>query len=332
MSNNYVQDYIDYAATSEENADDTYVMFIDKVKTDFDDVHDQKVADEIAAHEARMAALKAEKTQHYDAISGVRRNRETAARIETAINRGINNQEIIDVEKNIIGEVKRLIHNNDLPPDDDTIYAQLFSPICMANFENDITDKQGYSALIEKLEAHNTEITKKALNSKIQNRFRAMQNEPYGDKFAERVIAGFAEVQDMVENGAAQLNIDVEQCYASALGTFEITNSQRFAARMQRAMQKISAALIFDDIEKFTLDINPAINPALIAQLKEVNFSAQRFEASKLPAKRAEELSALQSDFIDALENGKNFRRTERDMAAIAVELKNSSYVINQPI
>lgn len=332
MSNRYVQDYIDYAATSDENADDTYVMFIDKAKQEFDEVYDIIEAEEIAAFEAKMAALKAEKTQHYDAISGVRRYRETAARMQLSINRSLNDAEIIDIEKNIIGELRRLVHNNDLNPDDDTVYAQLFSSVCMANFPNDITDKQGYTALIEQLETQNTEIAKKALNSKIQDRFRTMQNEPYGDKFAERVIAGFAEVQDMIEKGAATLNIDVEQSYAGALGTFDIRSSHDFAARMQRALQKISAALIFNDIAKFTLDINPVITPALIAELKDIDFSAPRFVSSKLPAQRADELSNLQACFIDALENGKNYRSAERDMAGIAVELKNSSYVINQPI
>jgi hypothetical protein len=332
MSQHYVQDFIDYAKTSEENIDDSYVMFIDKAKEDFTDIHDAKIAAEIAAHEEKMAALRNEQHAHHEALSQIMRVKLTAQRIELAINKAQSEQTTIDIDRHIIGDVNRLIHNNDLEPDDDRVYAQIFAPVYMQNFANEITNKAGYDQLLDTLEQHNTAVTQKALYTKMQDRFRAMQNEPYGEKFAARVIAGFAELQDMAENSASTLQIDVEQCYAGALGCFGITSSAAFAARMQGAMQKISAALIFDDIEKFQLDIRSSITAELIEQLKSVDFSAQRFASSKLPQQRADELSALQSDFIDAAENGGNYRRAERDMGAIAIELKNSSYVINQPI
>jgi hypothetical protein len=332
MSLNYVQDFINYAKTSEQSIDDTYTMFIDRTTEGFADEHDAKIAAEIAAHEEKMAALKNEQQLHYDALSQIMRTKNTALRIERAINAAKSEQKTIDIERLITAEVKRLVHNNELDANDDSVYAQLFSPVYMKNFDNNITSKHDYDQLLSTLEQQNTAITQKALYTKMQDRFRAMQDEPYGPKFAERVIAGFAELQDMAENAAVTLNIDIERSYAGALGCFNIASSAAFATRMQGAMQKISAALIFEDIDKFQLDIAPNITPELIEQLKAVDFSSQRFTTSRLPERCAGELSTLQTDFVSAIENGANYRRAERDMRTISIELKNSSYVINQPI
>lgn len=332
MTTDYFARFTNYAEQTAENSDDAYIMFSDKVSSDFQDSYDRELAEEIARHEAKLAALALKKSEQQSALNKLSRFRSTAIRIEYAIMQSVEHNIIVDVHKSIAKEVDSLTDVSGLDLDDDNTYKMLFSKALMLEVDLDVTDKEQYNALLTKLEGNNTAILKKRFCDQAQDRFRILHDEPYGPKFAERVIAGFAEVQDILEKGANALNLEVEDCYASSLGTFSIMSTHNFAQRMQKAMKKIAAASLFDDMAKFSLDTRIEIDQDLIDTFKAIDFSEDRLSRAHLPAMRSEQLSSLQADFINALEQGKNFRYPAREISTISVELQNRSYVINGPI
>ena len=65
-----------------------------------------------------------------------------------------------------------------------------------------------------------------------------------------------------------------------------------------------------------------------IFALSQISFTAKRFKHAMLTNK-AEEFSALQSEFLDAIQNKRNYRKPAQEMKQLAQILKNPDFIVH---
>lgn len=329
MSVNYIKDYVD-VVKQHANDEDTYSSFttatVDRDQHDYE----RKIAEEIEAHKLRMQELADERNQKREALQGLLRFKNAAARIQSAVSESVKDQKVIDLEKRITSEVSRLEDNCDVNLDDDETYALLFSETYMPEQVVDVKTKSDYLALVKKIEGNNYDYAKKAAFLKIGDRYRALQDEPYGPKYAATINAGFLEIDDMIRAAVEEFDIPRREVFVGSFSSFSLNDRGSLAERWTRAIRKIAANELFMDMKKFQLDTHPQITPEYIGQIKALDFSEKRFRQVNLPS-RADRVVPLQTAFVEALENGTNYRSFAREISEISQELQNSSYVINGP-
>jgi hypothetical protein len=283
----------------------------------------------IAELDRQRALIEDQHQNELDQVTYLMRFRSHALRIATAIKKSVYYNEVINVKKTIIDSVNSIGTNCENDLDDDETYKMLFSQTFVQNDQINIQSKADYHALCKQLEANNTQIAANTVYAAARKRFKAIKDEPASDKYAQKIMAGFAEVEDILQQGSTSIGFDLKNAYGAALSGFDIYNEDSFNAKVQLALRKITAVNLLQDLERFTVNIGQSVTPALIKDLKAIDISAERFKHAKLPVQDADKLSALTSAFIDALQNGQRSGSIEKDIAYITQELKSPTYVVH---
>ncbi|MEC7576798.1 MAG: hypothetical protein VX740_02065 [Pseudomonadota bacterium] len=320
----FLQTVNDESLSDEEN----YLAFTDAHRTETAEILWQREHDIKAAYEKAMSDLRAERRHYSDGLATVMRTRNAAARLQHAIIENMAGNDIIDIERSIIDELDRLACSCDLDLHDDETFALVFNKKLMPELTLDVTNKAEFNALLLTLAQNNDAIILKQHCALIQDEYRAIQNEPYGDDYSARLIAGFISLTEQIENSAAELSINEDDLVKQALTAFNIRSKDDIAAKWQKAQHKIAANNIFQDIDKFDLGTPPNITDELILELSRINFTAKRFKQAILTDK-SEEFTALQSEFIDAVQNRKNYRHSAKEMKQIAQILRNPDFIVH---
>lgn len=328
MTADYLQQYINQDNNSDYTDHENYLMFVDAAHEDSTDTYHDELAKAQAAYEEQLAKIEAKRQTEVSGLNTLMRFRNTATRIGLMIEQSLVHGVSVDVQKSITDELERLAHNCDIDLDDDQTYKLLFAPKLMPQLDREITDKASYGALIDEIENNNREYAKKQLFTQVQDIYRGLQEAPYGPKYAAHINAGFLEIQDLLEQGKKELALTTQEIYMGAFPSYQLCDRGSLAERWQRALRKISANELFQDMAKFQLDNPPNITNEYIEKIKRIDFSPARFSHAKLPD-RSEQVLALKDEFVSALEDRKNFRRPAKDIVQIAVELQNPTYVIN---
>lgn len=320
----FLQTVSDESLSDEEN----YLAFTDAHRTKTEEILWQKEHDIKAAYEKAMSDLRAERRDHNDGLTTVMRTRHSAARLQHAIIENMAGNDIIDIERSIIDELDRLAHNCDLDLHDDETFALIFDKKLMPELTLDVTNKAEFNALLLTLAQNNDAIILKQHCAIIQDEYRAIQNEPYGDDYSARLIAGFVSLTEQIKSSAEELSTSEDDLVKQALAVFNIRSQDDIAAKWLKAQHKIAANNIFQDIDKFDLGTPPNITDELILELSRINFTAKRFKQAMLTDK-SEEFTALQSEFIDAVQNRKNYRHPAKEMKQIAQILRNPDFIVH---
>tara|TARA_R110002124_G_scaffold64985_2_gene177834 strand:+ start:649610 stop:650632 length:1023 start_codon:yes stop_codon:yes gene_type:complete len=337
MSLSYIEQYI----TQTENAPEVVSETTAQTKphdedTAYHDFSSERMSEEYSLYKQKLIDLENQKklieAQHQnemDKVTYLMRFRHVAQRVALAVQHSFCEKRIVNVQKSVIDSVNSLSRNcgNDL--DDDKTYKMLFSQIFIKNDQVNIKSKAEYQALCLQLEENNAQIASNAVYKAAEKRFEAIKNEPAGDKYGQRIIAGFAEVEDILQQGSQTIGFDLDSAYNAALSRFDIYSEDSFNSKLKLALRKISAVNLLQDLDRFKLNIGQVVTPEFIKDLETINISADRFQHAKLPVKNAEELSTLTSSFIDALRNGQYSGAYAKDIAYITQELKSPSYIVH---
>jgi hypothetical protein len=325
MTLSYVEQYVAQAVTAQTDEHESYHAFAGEKLAQDEAIYKEKLA-ELERHKARIEEQHQEKL---DQVTYLMRFRSIAGRIARGIKQSLCDNMIVDVQKTIIDNVNSVASNCENDLDDDETYKMLFSQVFIQNDQVNVQSKADYHALCAQLEDNNAQLATNAVYRAAEKRFEAIKKEPASDKYAQKIMAGFAEVEDILQRGSATIGFDLQKAYGAALSRFDIYSEEHFNAKLQLAFRKIAAVTLLQDLDRFKLHLGPSVTPAFIKDLKAIDLSTERFEQAMLPAQRSEKLNELTSVFIEALEKGQRLGSIEKDIAYITQELKNPSYIVH---
>lgn len=323
-----LKEYVAAEPDAELSDEENFSAVADRIRNNVMDKLAEKEREIEAAYQKARDELKALREAKYQDLSTMGRARRCASGLEHLILTSLNANEYVDLEHKFDGELKRLAHNCELDMDCDDVYALLFSKKLMPSLELEIKSKADFDALRIQLAENNAAVLRQQHCKIIQDEYRLIQQEAYGDKFAERLMTGFVNLTEQIKDSAEALALDEDQLTQMALNIFDMRNTADIAARWQKAQHKIAANALFQDVDKFDLGREVVINDELIFALSQISFTAKRFKHAMLTNK-AEELSALQSEFLDAIQNKRNYRKPAQEMKQLTQILKNPDFIVH---